>query len=163
MKLRKEDGKYYISTEEATVEVSKEVFDVINRDNGKMRADARKYNKCKLTEYWKCPQDCSRCPYAAEGDIISYNRKMDSGYELGELIADTTTCFTSIIEDQVYIEQLKKTLLQSKNEIPLGNEMLDLLLQGKSPTDIARELGRNRSQIRRWIKKLAYIIQNFDQ
>ena len=87
---------------------------------------------------------------------------MDSGYELGELIADTTTCFTSIIEDQIYIEQLKKTLLQSKEEMPLGNEMLDLLLQGKSPTDIARELGRNRSQIRRWIKKLAYIIQNFD-
>ena len=59
MKAYKYEDKYYILTEDEMVEVTKEVYDVINRSDEKIRRDARRNGKCAQSDFRKCPHDCS--------------------------------------------------------------------------------------------------------
>ena len=142
--------KIYIRNTNQWVPVTTEFYLEYYRPLWRLQKEMQRNGQCfcSKSRLWICDGDCATCEYRAAGNAVSLDAPIENAdgdeFSLIDSIEDPTSNFADVLVDRLLLEQLLDELTERD---PEGKRICELIMEGKSKTEIAdtlqREFGGN--------------------
>ena len=145
MQNNEKQRKIYIRSTKTWVPVTEEVYLEYYRPIWRFQKEAQKNGQCVCTKskLWVCDGDCAMCEYHAAGNTVSLDAPMENTdgdeFSLIDTIEDPDSSFADVLVDRLLLDQLLDELTECD---PEGKRICELIMEGRSKTEIADTLQR---------------------
>lgn len=143
MQTQDNHRKIYIRSTKTWVPVTEEVYLAYYRPIWRTQKAAQKAGQCfcPKSKLWICDSDCAVCEYRTAGNTVSLDAPIENAdgdkFSLVETIEDPTADFADILVDRLLLKRLLDELAEQD---PEGKRICELLMEGRSKTEIADTL-----------------------
>lgn len=137
--------KIYIRNTKQWVPVREEVYNEYYRPIWRLQKEAQKNGECccPRSKLWICDGDCAVCEYHTAGKVISLDAPMENTageeFSLVYTLEDPTSDFADVLVDRLLLDQLLDELGEQD---PVGKRICELIMEGRSKTEMADTLQR---------------------
>ncbi len=146
----------YLRSTKQSVPVTKEVFKNYYRGIDSFRKEQQRKGLCFVpySERLHCDMNCHECPYVTYHDLsmdANLGDDDENPITLGDLIPDSTKPIENAIADTA---ELTAVLERIRELMPQALEIGKMRMAGYTDTEIAEQLGINRTTFRSKISKV---------
>ena len=135
--------KIYIRSTNQWVQVTEAIYQSYYRPIWRTQKAAQQAGQCMCpkSKLWTCDGDCLICEFHAAGNTLSLDLPMKTadgdGFTLMDTLIDPDSNFANVVMDRLLLEQLLNELTEHD---PEGKRICDLMMEGRSKTEIAATL-----------------------
>lgn len=146
----------YIRSKKQSIPVTKEVFKNYYRGIDSFRKDQQRKGLCSVPSYKRlqCDMNCHECPYVTYHDLSMDENLGDDDENpitFSDLISDDAESVENVVADTAELTAVLKRLTEL---MPQAIEIGKMRMAGYTDTEIAEQLGINRTTFRSRISKV---------
>lgn len=161
------EKEFYVIVQGEKVAVSEEVYRAYVRPVRRDQRRKRRNQRCRIVgekgNLIRCPNNCSKCPYATDGkpngSVLSLDEFRERGREIENRAMDIEENYIAEEERQERAEKLHAAIAQLS---PRQKRMVELIyFEGMTQNELAELYGVDKSAISHAMKRIYSAIKKF--